>query len=222
MVRYIHLNPVRAHLVPSVQALARYPWSGHAVLMGERTYPAQDAAMVLDCFSRTPRRPRRAYRDFIAAGLSAEVPTDLDGGGLRRSAGGWQRLAPLRSGRERWRFDERVLGSSAFVEHVLATAPPPLPGAHRPDAHLIVEQLCQRAALRCRVAAAEIRSRSLRRPAVAARALVCHLGVTQYGLSLTATAAALSVSKQSVLRGVRAGERVLAATGYSVSELLPR
>ena len=30
LVRYIHLNPLRAGLVRSVTALARYPWSGHA------------------------------------------------------------------------------------------------------------------------------------------------------------------------------------------------
>jgi hypothetical protein len=45
--------------------------------------------------------------------------------------------------------------------------------------------------------------------------------VTHYGLSLTATAAALSVSKQSVLRGVTAGARVLAAAGWSAADLLP-
>jgi hypothetical protein len=37
------------------------------------------------------------------------------------STGAWERLAQLAAGRERWRFDERVLGSSGFVEGVLAT-----------------------------------------------------------------------------------------------------
>src|SRR5512136_2302918 len=30
LVRYIHLNPLRARLVPDLRALDRYPWSGHA------------------------------------------------------------------------------------------------------------------------------------------------------------------------------------------------
>jgi putative transposase len=222
LVRYIHLNPVRAHLVASVQALERYPWTGHAVLLGHRPYRAQDTAPVLSCFDRTLRQARRAYRDFIAAGLSPKVPTDLDGGGLRRSTGAWDRLAQLAAGRERWRFDERVLGSSAFVEGVLATAPPPLPGPRRPQPHIVVEQLCERVGGRYGVVPSEIRGPSLRRTAVAARALVSHLAVTHYGLSLTATAAALSVSKQSVLRGVTAGAHVLATTGWSITDLLPR
>ena len=38
------------------------------------------------------------------------------GGGLHRSMGGWRAVADLRRGREAYRSDERVLGSSAFVE----------------------------------------------------------------------------------------------------------
>ncbi len=221
LVRYIHLNPVRARLLPSVTALAHYPWSGHAVLLGHRPYPAQDTAPVLSRFGRTLRPARRAYHAFIAAGVAPGTATDLDGGGLRRSAGGWQRLRQLTAGRERWRFDERVLGRSAFVAQVLATMPPAAGRPQRPAPPLVVQDLCTRVGTRCGVAAAEICSASLRRPAVAARALVCHLAVSHYGLSLTATAMGLTISKQSVLRGVAAGEHVLAVKGWTVADLLP-
>ena len=36
LVRYVHLNPVRAGLVPDLARLASYPWSGHGALMGWR------------------------------------------------------------------------------------------------------------------------------------------------------------------------------------------
>jgi REP element-mobilizing transposase RayT len=36
LVRYIHLNPVRAGVVKTLEELATYPYSGHAVLMGHR------------------------------------------------------------------------------------------------------------------------------------------------------------------------------------------
>ncbi len=36
LVRYIHLNPMRAGLVRTLEELDRYSWSGHAVLMGNR------------------------------------------------------------------------------------------------------------------------------------------------------------------------------------------
>jgi putative transposase len=36
LVRYIHLNPLRAKLVSKYKALARYPYSGHGVILGRR------------------------------------------------------------------------------------------------------------------------------------------------------------------------------------------
>ena len=47
LVRYIHLNPVRAGLVQTLVQLDRYPWSGHGVLMGKVKYIGQDADYVL-------------------------------------------------------------------------------------------------------------------------------------------------------------------------------
>ena len=35
LVRYIHLNPLRAAVVESMGELDHYPWSGHMVLMGK-------------------------------------------------------------------------------------------------------------------------------------------------------------------------------------------
>ena len=35
LVRYIHLNPLRAKLVKSLTQLDRYRWSGHGVFMGK-------------------------------------------------------------------------------------------------------------------------------------------------------------------------------------------
>ena len=34
LVRYLHLNPVRATGVPDLRALDRYPWTGHSALAG--------------------------------------------------------------------------------------------------------------------------------------------------------------------------------------------
>jgi REP element-mobilizing transposase RayT len=35
LVRYIHLNPVRSHMVGNMEELDRYRWSGHGVLVGK-------------------------------------------------------------------------------------------------------------------------------------------------------------------------------------------
>jgi hypothetical protein len=42
LVRYIHLNPLRAGMVANLDALDHYRWSGHAVLIGNRRLDGQD------------------------------------------------------------------------------------------------------------------------------------------------------------------------------------
>jgi putative transposase len=50
LVRYIHLNPLRARLVPPLSALDKYSFSGHSVLMDQRHRDWQDTAGVLRLF----------------------------------------------------------------------------------------------------------------------------------------------------------------------------
>ena len=50
LVRSLHLNPFRAGLVASIEALERYRWTGHAALMGTRLVPWQSTQEVLGLF----------------------------------------------------------------------------------------------------------------------------------------------------------------------------
>jgi len=39
LIRYIHLNPLRAKLVQDLKELDKYPWTGHSAIMGKRKNP---------------------------------------------------------------------------------------------------------------------------------------------------------------------------------------
>ena len=39
LIRYIHLNPLRARLVPDLKELDKYPWTGHSAILGRRKNP---------------------------------------------------------------------------------------------------------------------------------------------------------------------------------------
>ena len=39
LIRYIHLNPLRAGLVKDLKALDKYRWTGHSTLLGKRKDP---------------------------------------------------------------------------------------------------------------------------------------------------------------------------------------
>lgn len=76
LVRYIHLNPVRAGLVTDVKALHSYPRSGHSVLMGRRKYDWQDADYVLGLFGKHGSQPERNMLSLSQRGLArANGPT---------------------------------------------------------------------------------------------------------------------------------------------------
>ena len=118
LVRYIHLNPIRAGIVKEMSELDNYPYSGHSVILGSQKLKPQDVLGVLEFFGKRMRAARKEYRLFAAAGIEKGVREDLRGVGLIRSTGGREKLNQKRK-EERELGDERILGSGSFVEEVL-------------------------------------------------------------------------------------------------------
>lgn len=122
LVRYIHLNPLRASVVKRVEELDRYRWSGHSVLVGKRDNEWQECDYVLRQFSGKPKTALRVYRQFVHEGAHNGRRTDLVGGGLVRSMGGWSSVVSLRGRKEKMAYDARILGSGDFVSGLLQEA----------------------------------------------------------------------------------------------------
>lgn len=113
--RYLHLNPLRADVVPDLPALGRYRWTGHAVLLSQRPHPWQDTRTALARFAPTRRVAREQYRIFVGEGVPQGRRPDLQEGGLRRSAGCWAgvcrpALGPGTLGGRRAHFGEDAWG----------------------------------------------------------------------------------------------------------------
>jgi putative transposase len=221
LVRYIHLNPVRAGLVADVAALETDPWTGHSRRMGTINDTWQDVDAVLMRFGQTVDDAALAYRDFVIDGLRRGRRPDLQGGGLRRNHGTWEPQVALQRGRESWAFDERILGSGTFVEAVLAqhelAASTKTTG---PGAAAFLPQLIERVADRAGISPREIAGNRKSPELVAARAAISYVAVRHAGLSLAAVARALRISSPTVLRGVRAGRGALAQWGLIAEQLL--
>jgi REP element-mobilizing transposase RayT len=64
LVRYIHLNPVRAKLVADP---ADYRWSSHRSYLGTEAGPGVDVQPVLAQFAEQPSAARQRYREFVGA-----------------------------------------------------------------------------------------------------------------------------------------------------------
>jgi REP element-mobilizing transposase RayT len=122
LVRYIHLNPLRAEIVKNMSELDRYPWCGHSRVMGRFESEWQDIDYVLSWFGRNETDARKAYRRYVQQGIEAGRREELVGGGLIRTLGGWSRVISLRQSGDRILCDERILGQDEFVAGILAEA----------------------------------------------------------------------------------------------------
>jgi putative transposase len=122
LTRYIHLNPIRAGIVDDLDGLRRYPWTGHSAIMGKVKRHWQDTETVLAYFGNRKREAISRYEMFIKDGISQGRRPELVGGGLIRSLGGWSQVLSLRRKGVRVASDERILGSSEFIQDVLSEA----------------------------------------------------------------------------------------------------
>jgi REP element-mobilizing transposase RayT len=69
LVRYIHLNPLRANLVADLDELDRNRFCGHGVLTGKHESNWQDADYVLRQFGKRAFQSRKRYREFVQQGI---------------------------------------------------------------------------------------------------------------------------------------------------------
>jgi len=200
LVRYLHLNPLRAGIVKDIRMLDRYPYSGHSCLMGKVDRPWQQTKEVLKLFGRAFKPAREKYRQFVRDGIANGKRQDLMGGGLVRSAGGWENVAVLRQGRESYRSDERILGSTDFVETILKAADDSESKnskIKRISLNVLKRRICAEFEIKPRV----LESGS-RVPAVShVRAVLCYVWVRYLGRSGRKLAQELGVSPQAVYSG---------------------
>jgi len=148
LVRYLHLNPLRAKVVPDLRALGSYRWAGHSALMGTVARAWQATSPILERFGQTLRRARHAYGEFVAAGAKLGRRPELQGGGLVRSAGGWAGVARLRRGREAYASDERVLGDTEFVIKLREAVEAAEPVPSRASLDEVVVRVCRAVGIR--------------------------------------------------------------------------
>jgi hypothetical protein len=105
-----------------MEGLGRYRYSGHSVVMGKVKNKWQDTRSVLGMYGGNAGTARRRYRAFVEKGIGGGRRQDLTGGGLLRSAGGWEGVKVLRENKVYQRNDERILGDGDFVGRVLLSA----------------------------------------------------------------------------------------------------
>jgi REP element-mobilizing transposase RayT len=215
LVRYIHLNPLRAKLVNGIGALDKYPYSGHSALMGMVKNEWQDTEYVLGWFGKGIKQGRSRYHDFMKEGVSMGKRPELTGGGLVRSVGGWLNLMEMRRAKVFVKGDERILGEGDFVEQMLRES-----GEEFERKSLLksqgwdLDKLAAYVANLLEIDVSVVWSAGKYRHIVEARSLLCYWAVRDLGVSMTLLAKRLKLSVSAITQSVERGERLKEEKSY--------
>jgi putative transposase len=207
LVRYIHLNPLRAGLVSDFMALNRFPWSGHSALAGELEREWQDIGYVLSFFGR-PENAIKNYLQYVEQGIGQGSRPELVGGGLIRSMGGWSEVLSSRRRDQKQAADQRILGDGAFVEQIVFGLDELVKKNLRVYGQRVdLSGLAVKVAEKYGISIAELQSGGRRGALVRARNAMSWLGVRELGYSGADVARYLGVTNSCITRMIAKGEK---------------
>ena len=219
LVRYIHLNPLRANVVSSLAELNAYKYSGHSALAVGNKNTWQDASYVLSYFGDSVRSARKKYLAYVESGMNQGRRPELVGGGLVRSLGGWREFKKGKGRPLRQKGDQRILGESEFVSDILAQAAEKFERSYELkrrgyDLEMIEDKVCRIFAIE-----SEQLYQGSRQPAVAkARGLFCYWAVRELGYTATHLAEKLNRTVAGVVYAIRRGEKMAKQRGFKLME----
>ena len=217
LVRYIHLNPLRAKIVDDIRQLDSYPYSGHSVIMGKCENDWQDYETVLKRYGKRIGESRRKYRDFVFKGIAEGKRPDLVGGGLIRSMGGWAAVKAMRKAKSYVKGDERILGDSEFVEAVLKESEDAFEKRYRLKAQgWDIDRVAERVAELLQMDVEEVWQPGRYRRLVTARSLLCYWAVRDLGVSMASLAKRLGISSVAVSKSVARGDALVKKNKYTL------
>jgi len=171
---YIHLNPVRAGLVSSIEA---YPWSSHHVYVGRRAEQWVTTDFALSQFSLDRARAVDAYNRFVTQQFTEDA-----------------KRSPLEDCNSN---DRRVLGSDDFARRLLGAA-------WKPRSSKSLDVLIEDACKHFSCSPTELASVSRRPNLVAARARVVHEAVSGRVASIAEVARRFNRDESSLRHALKA------------------
>lgn len=218
LVRYIHLNPLRAKLVADLDQLDHYPFSGHGVIIGKHERPWQNSEKVLLHFGKRVHSARQKYREFVAGGIDEGRRDDLTGGGLIRSAGGWSAVKELKRSKIHIKSDERILGDGDFVSEILSKSEESFERHYALKARGIdIDFVAKRVSALLNIPEGDIWREGKVKELVLARSLLCFWAVRELGVSMAAMARRLNISTVAVSKSVARGAEIAKKDGLNLA-----
>jgi hypothetical protein len=207
-------------MIKDIEALNKYAFTGHSVILGKVNNSWQDIEWVLRFFDNKIGIARRRYRAFVNKGIAEGPRNDLTGGGLIRSSGGWAAVKAKRRARIFDKSDERILGDGDFVEKVLSASREQMEKRHTLvskgyDLDRLASKVCDIRNLELY----NIWAPGKDRKRVEARSLLCYWAVRELGVTMAELSRRLNISLSGVSISVKRGETIVRDNGYKLTDL---
>jgi putative transposase len=209
LVRYIHLNPLRANMVENYSSLGRYKYCGHAFVLGNKGNDWQDVDYVLGFFNKRRRIAQGQYKEYVSKGIEKGRRPELVGGGLIRSLGGWSEAQKLGKSVKRVKGDERSLGDSQFVLDALRESSERFERRYELKARgYDLDALAERVGKIFVMEPEDLYSPGKYRRLIKPRSVFCYWAVRELGETATSLAKRLGLTQTGVSKSVLRGERI--------------
>jgi REP element-mobilizing transposase RayT len=194
MVRYIHLNPIRAGICRSIRELDHFPWSGHSVLVDNQSLKAQNTTDVLKRFGREKKGAITEYLHFLEDGLKTE-PDSYSA--IRFANRGSENIHNTGS----W-----VIGNRDFVAAALAAENvEKIRCSRHAKEGIVIEEIAKKVAREMGLADGEIMFRGKKNARSEARKKCAYILHRHYGLPVIRIAEFFNISSPAVSLMIREG-----------------
>lgn len=206
LVRYTHLNPVRAGIISEIASLSLWPYSGYGALMGKFSYPWLETDEVLLVFAKKKGRARSLLKKFMHEGLlGKQEPRPVETRLMQRLERGDPEDENV--------IDKRIIGDSEFAALILERLDEQKDIAIKEDA---LEKLLQSVASFYSLSLSELCSGSKRANIAKARSAAIYLGSRRLLLPPKMLYTALGVKASTVYDIIRTGRGEAESRGISL------
>jgi hypothetical protein len=206
LVKYIHLNPLKAGIVDNYASLLYYKWSGHGSLLGMQNTPWQDVNFVLSKFDTQDSKPSQEYLKYVKEEMSDKDTLKLIWGNYSLGKAGITDVS-YDEAADKWKRCCKILGSKKFALDVMKRlkGSGSWPCRERQNIHDTIEIVLDWATEKWGVTLNSIKGNHRNPELTNARAVIAWICWKRLGLSKTECAKLLHKSRSGTSKAIARG-----------------
>lgn len=206
LIRYVHLNPVKAKIVRSVSDLHSFPWTSHRDIMIQSHTSWYDSESVLRLFGTTQQDAQKNYLGYLNDGVDEDV--DFEGGGLIRSKTMGKGTILTNKVSPYQLRDERILGDNDFITELSSSVVLHDENSEKfNDKRISIQELIDVITRKNGITKDTLFKKNFNRPTKTARALIAYIGVNKLGLTNEKASRALKITSAAVSKMLSRNKR---------------